>query len=153
MEQFYLCKVKKYHLYIAALAFLMCIISAYFGIRVYDANQNHLITHLNEFDKIYHDDVKNVPAISRMAAMFTFVFLLAILIFQFLAFRKSTIKQVRNLCIGMLTGGLLLLIIDIMVFADPVAFDFSKWGYAWVFMGLVFIAGNILSYAIYRFKK
>lgn len=143
----------KRHLIIAALSFLMCVISIYFGIRIYNANENILLTNLNELDNIYYDDVENVPKLSFLAALLTLPFLLAIGTLEIICIVKSSKRQVKNIAYGLVVVVIIVLTVDIITLTDPVGFDFSKWGFVWICLGLILIAGNLLSYAIYRFSS
>lgn len=140
--------MRKHHLVIAGAAFLMCLMSMYYGIRIFNANQNHLITELNELDKIIYDNIRKVPMLSFSAAMFTLPVILIIIVFELIVFFKVINKKAKNLCIGMLVTVGIILIFDILILTNPVAFDFSKWGFIWICLGLILVAGNILSYIL-----
>ena len=142
----------KRHLTIVALAFLMCAISIYFGVRIFNANENVHLGYLNEIDNIKHDDVELVPTLSFLAALITLPFLLAIGILEFLVIRKKPKRQIQNIAYGLLAVVFIILTIDIITLTDPVGFDFSRWGFVWICLGLFIIAGNLLSFAIYRFS-
>lgn len=143
----------KKHIAIAGLAFIMCIISMYFGLRIYNANENIHLTELNELDQKYYDNIERVPALSFLAACFTLPLAMAILILELIAIWKSNKRQVKNIAIGLLAVISIILVVDILTIFNPVAFDFSKWGFVWICLGLVIVAGNMLSFAIYKFGK
>lgn len=145
--------MRKHHLIIAGLAFLLCLISVYYGIRIVNANENHLITELNELDKIRHDNIRMVPMMSFSAAMFTLPFILAILVFEIIVLKKAINRQAKNIGIGMLVNISIILVFDILILSNPVYFDFSKWGFIWICLGLILIAGNALSYVLRRGEK
>lgn len=131
----------------------MCVISIYFGIRIYNANENIHLTELNEFDKVYYDDITLVPTITFLAAVITLPFILAIMVLQIIAVYKSTERVVKNIAIGLTGVGLIILVVDMLTISNPEGFDFSQWGFVWICMGLFIIAGNLLSFAIYRFRR
>lgn len=143
----------KRHLIIVAIGFLMCAISVYYGSRIYNANENFLVTELNEFDKIYHDDVEMVPKITLQAAIVTLPLVLAMIILQVISTFKSKKRQVKNIGYGLLLAGAIILTIEVMTLMNPTSYDFSRWGFVWICMGILFIAGNLLSVAIYHFNK
>lgn len=145
--------MKKYNLIIAALAFLVCALSAYFGVRVHNANENFLITDLNEFDKIYHDNIEMVPALNWRAATITLPFLLAIMVLEILVIRTAIVRQTKNIAIGLMIAVGIILVIDILTISAPKQFDFSKWGFVWICLGLFLLAGNALSYFITKFSS
>lgn len=145
--------MKKYNLIIAALAFLVCVLSAYFGVRVHNANENFLITDLNEFDKIYHDNIEMVPALNWRAATITLPFLLAIMVLEILVIRTAIVRQTKNIAIGLMIAVGIILVIDILTISAPKQFDFSKWGFVWICLGLFLLAGNALSYFITKFSS
>jgi hypothetical protein len=142
----------KKHLAVALMAFLICSISIYFGVRIYNANENIHLTELNAFDKIYYDHVSLVPALSMMASLITLPFLLGIVILQVIIIIKAKKKSIKNIAIGLLIAATLILCIDGLTLYDPEYFDFSKWGFVWICLGLIIVAGSLLSYAIHKFK-
>ena len=145
--------MKKYNLIVAALAFLVCALSAYFGVRVHNANENFLITDLNEFDKIYHDDIEMVPSLNWRAATITLPFLLAILVLEIMIIRTAVVRQTKNIAIGLLIAVGIILTVDVLTIVSPPSFDFSKWGFVWICLGLFLLAGNALSYFINKFSS
>ncbi|MEZ4922228.1 MAG: hypothetical protein R2780_03575 [Crocinitomicaceae bacterium] len=145
--------MKKYHMIVAALAFLVCLLSAYFGVRIHNANENFLLTDLNEFDKIYHDDISLVPALNRLAAVVTLPFLLGIAILEILIIRSAKVRQVKNIAYGLSLAVLIILTVDLLTIFHPDYFDFSMWGFVWVCLGLFLLVGNALSYFLVRFGK
>jgi hypothetical protein len=127
--------------------------SVYFGTRIYGANENFLVTELNAFDKVYFDDIRLVPKLTWQAAVFTFPFVLGIVGLQIFVFIKSTIRQAKNIALGMLIASLIILIAAIITISNPAQFDFSKWGFIWICFGLIIIAGNALSAVINKQKS
>jgi hypothetical protein len=145
--------MRKYNLIIAGVAFIICLVSAYFGVRIYNANENFLITDLNEFDKIYHDDINLVPKLSKLAALITLPLISIILVLEVLVLRTAKVRQSKNIAIGLMIAAVAVLVVDILTISNPIFFDFSKWGFVWICMGLFLMAGNVLSYFISRFGK
>lgn len=143
----------KRHLIIAAIGFLMCAISVYYGSRIYNANENFLVTELNEFDKIYHDDIEMVPKITLQAAIVTLPMVLAMIILQVISTIKAKKRQIKNIGYGLLIAGAVILTIELLTFLNPSSYDFSKWGFVWICMGIIFVGGNLLSVAIYHFNQ
>lgn len=143
----------KRHLALFALAFLMCCISIYFGVRIYNANENIHLTELNEIDHIVHDDVELVPALNRLAAIITLPLILSIIVLEIVVIIKTVRKVVKNVAIGLLFPISAILVVDVLTLSHPHEFDFSKWGFVWICLGLFIIAGNLLSFAIYRLDR
>lgn len=143
----------KKHLVLAGLAFLLCALSAYFGVRIYNANENFLLTELNVFDKIYHDDIKLVPQLSFMAALFTAPFIFAIFIIELWILKKTVHQKAKNIAIGLTVAIFVVMIFDLITLFNPRAFDFSKWGFVWICLGIIIMGGNLLSFAIYKFRE
>jgi hypothetical protein len=129
----------------AGLAFLMTLVSMYFGSSIYNANENVHLGYLNEMDKIYYYDIEKVPQLTKMAAIISLVFLIPILGLESYTLIKSPVKSTRKIAIALATVAVILIFIAILTISNPVNFDFSKWGFAWVFGGLFTIAGNVLS--------
>ncbi|MEX1000730.1 MAG: hypothetical protein WDZ35_01300 [Crocinitomicaceae bacterium] len=145
--------MKKQHLIIAGLAFLMCLVAAYFGVSIQNANNNFLLTDLNEIDKIYYADINEVPKLSFLAAGITAPLILAILILEGMIIKKTQNRKVKNMAIGLMVATFIILLTDVYTLISPQKMDFSQWGYVWICLGLFLIAGNILSIFITRFSK
>lgn len=150
---FYICSMRKKHLIVAGLAFLMCLLSAYFGVRIQNANSNFLLEELNAIDQIYYADVNEVPRITFQAAVITSPLILAIIVTQILIILKTPLRVNKNIAIGLLVASISILTVDFITLLSPQTMDFSQWGYVWVCMGLFLIAGNILSIFIQKFSK
>lgn len=135
---------KQHYILIAGLAFLMSLVSMYFGASIFNANDNFLIEHLNEMDKIHYYDVEDVPALSRLACIVTAPFILAILVLEIIGLRKTTITKSRRLLFTNLFFVLALIILSVLVLKNPYFFDFSQWGFAWIFSGLAIIVSAML---------
>ena len=142
--------MRKLHLFAAAASFLLCMISIYFGIRIFNANDNHLITELNNFDKLYYDPIERVPALSHAAAIITLPFLIIILVLDVICLLKTEAKKAKNLIIGLITTCALITIFDVIMLSSKGGMDFSKWGFIWICLGLILVAGNGLAYILRR---
>ncbi|MFT4600680.1 MAG: Ca2+/Na+ antiporter [Arenicella sp.] len=145
--------MRKHHLIVAAIAFLVCLISITFGIKIFNANANHLITELNELDKVYYSDVKAVPQLSWMAAVGTLPFLLAIMVFEVFILFKVKNKRTKNVNRGILFLVITVLVFDVLILMNPVYYDFSKWGFIWICSGLLMVMGSAISYIQRRNEK
>ena len=129
----------------AALGFLMTLIAAFFGASIHNSKTNVHIFHLNELDHINYFDPDLIPELNTQAAIFTLPFILGLLVIEFWIARKSTIKQVRNIAVGLFIAAVIILTIAILTLINPIYFDFSQWGYVWITMGIFIVAGNALS--------
>jgi hypothetical protein len=145
--------MRKHHLIIMALAFLTCLVSIFFGIKIFNANENYLITELNEVDKLYYSDVADVPALSYYAAMITLPFLLGMLIFEIVIFKKAAMKKVKNIAVSLMIALLIILVVDVLTLSNSVFFDFSQWGFVWICLGLLVLAGNGISFVMRTGEK
>jgi hypothetical protein len=148
----YICIMKKYNLIVAALAFLICALAAYFGTRVHNANENFLLTELNEFDKIYYDDITLVPKLNRLAAIVTAPLILGILFLEVMIIRTAMVRQSKNIAIGLFIATAIIAVFDVLTFLSPEDYDFSHFGFIWICLGLFLLVGNVLSYFITRFS-
>ena len=133
------------NIYILSISVIICAISVYFGASIYNANNNFLISHLNEMDKIYYYDVNLVPALSKKAAIITSPFVLAILVISILALRQSKNIKAKRLLKTIMAAALIISVFISLTIANPVFFEFGKWGYVWVTMGLIMIWANLIS--------
>lgn len=129
----------------AALAFLMCLISMYFGASIFNANDNIHVEHLNDMDRLSYYDAEMVPGLTRLAAIVTMPFLLGIIVLEIYVVMKTKIAPVKRIALSLTGIALTVLIIAAMTIASPLNFDFSHWGFVWIFAGLFTIAGNGVS--------
>lgn len=136
---------RKIFVIIAALAFLMCLISLYFGASIYNANDNFHVQHLNDMDRLNYYDVEQVPALTRMAAIVSLPFLLAIMVLEIYVVIKTKVAPVKRIALSLTGIALTVMVIAGMTLASPLSFDFSHWGFVWIFAGLFTIAGNGVS--------
>lgn len=136
---------RKVFLIAAGLAFLMAMISMFFGSSIYNANENSLVEHLNEMDHLHYYDADMVPGLSRLAALVSLPFLLGILGVEIYILRKTPIASAKKIARAILIIALLLILLAGLTIRYHSFFDFSKWGFAWVFGGLFTIAGNAIS--------
>jgi len=137
--------MKKKNLIVAIIAFVLCLISVYFGASIYNANENALVGHLNERDHLNYYDVNAVPALSRIAAIITLPFIVAIFLLEIFIALKSQIRPVKNIARGIIIAMGLLLCIDIATLTNSGYFDFSQWGFFWITFGLITVWGNVFS--------
>lgn len=137
--------MKKKNLIVAVIAFLLCLISVYFGASIYNANENALIEHLNEHDKLNYYDVEAVPALSRIAAIITLPFIVAIFLFEIFIVLKTKIRPVKNIARGMIIAMGFLICLDVATISNSVYFDFSHWGFFWITFGMIAVWGNMFS--------
>jgi hypothetical protein len=144
-------KVK--HIIVASLSLLIVFISVGFGISISNANSNQLITEWNEFENIQYFDVQMVPKLSYFAALLTLPLILIVLVFELLILKEAKVRQVKNISIGLLIAIAFILIFDILTIYTPAYFEFSKWGFIWITMGMVITAGNVLSIFIREKKR
>lgn len=140
--------MRKYHLIVIGIAFLMNATALYFGVRIYNANANHLITELNALDNIYTDDIQRVPLLSYQAALWTLPMLIAMLAFELVIVRGVRHQQVKNIALGLTLAVLVIFVIDICMLNQPEGYDFSQWGMIWIGMGLFLMVGNGLSFIL-----
>lgn len=129
----------------AAIGFLMVLISVFFGVSIHNAKTNDPISYLNEMDHIHYYDAELIPELNFSAAAITLPFLLILLFLQIYISVKAVVKPVRNIGIGLLVAVLIIILFDLLVFSNPVYFDFSKWGYIWITLGILIISGNAFS--------
>lgn len=144
--------MRKHHLIVAACAFLMCAITVFFGIKIHNANENFLITELNEIDKLYYSSKESVPALSLMAVVVILPFLLVQIALSVYIHFKNSHSKVRNINIGLLFTMLIILTFTVLTMMNKTFFDFSQWGFIWICLGLIIIAFSGLSF-IYRRKE
>lgn len=136
---------RKIFVVIAGLAFLMCLISMYFGASIFNANDNIHVEHLNDMDRLSYYDAEMVPGLTRLAAIVTMPFLLGIIVLEIYVVMKTKIAPVKRIALSLTGIALTVLIIAAMTIASPLNFDFSHWGFVWIFAGLFTVVGNGVS--------
>ncbi len=129
----------------AILGFLTLLLAAYFGASIYNAQATHLINHLEEIENVQHYAVNLVPFLNYQAAVFTLPFLLIIFFLEIYIRLKSKIKQVKNIALGLIFALSGVIIIAILTLSNPTQYDFSQWGYVWLTISILVIAGNLIS--------
>ncbi len=128
----------------ACISFLLVLIAVFFGASIHNANTNMHITYLNEMDNIHYFDVNRVPQLTRQATIFTLPLLIGILVLELIITVKGTVRQVKNIAIGLAIAMLIVIVFDVLIMSNAQAYDFSRWGYIWITMGVFSLAGNAL---------
>jgi hypothetical protein len=129
----------------AVLGFLNLLIAAYFGASIYNAQATSLIKHLDEIENIQHYAVELVPLLNYQAAVITLPFLLIIFILELFIRLKSNIRQVKNIALGLIVAISSVIVVAILTLLKPSEYDFSRWGYLWLTISILVIAGNLVS--------
>lgn len=96
-------------------------------------------------DKINYYSEEDVNALTRLAVIVDSFFLITIGGLEIYVSRKTPFKIVKKLALVITALCIVLLVLGIFTLNNPVFFDFSKWGFAWVFVGLATVAVNALS--------
>lgn len=139
---------RKYFVVIGGLSFLLALISLFFGVSIYNANENVHINHLNEMDHIYYYQAADVPGLSRLAAMVTSIFLLAITGIEIYIYSKTPFRVVKKIALGIVAFCVCVLVLDILTIIHHSYFDFSQWGFAWIALSVCAVAGNLYSFFV-----
>ncbi|MBN4072500.1 hypothetical protein JYT74_00540 [Crocinitomix catalasitica] len=136
--------MKQTHLGIAALGFMMTLISLYFGVSVWNAQEFFLIDHLNQMDKLNYFKPEEIPMLNRQAAIMTFPFIFLIAIGEIRILWKAKHRFRRNIAYGMIAPVVIILVLEFLIFNDPAAWNFSLWGYVLIIMGFFLVVGNAI---------
>lgn len=136
---------RKIFLVIAGFAFLMCLVSAYFGSSIYNANDNIHVQHLNDMDRLQYYDAEEVPALSRLAAIISVPFLLAIAVMEIYVSLKTHVAAAKRIAFALCFIAIAVLILAGLTIKNPQNFDFSHWGFAWIIAGFFTVVGNAVS--------
>ena len=137
--------MRREHIFAASFAFLMVIVAVYFGASIHNAYTNQHITYLNEMDNIQYFNVDVIPELNARAAAYTLPFIIFIILLEAYIIWKTKVRVARNIAIGLLVAVLIISSLDMLTLTDPTSYDFSKWGYVWITLGLFLIAGNVIS--------
>ena len=137
--------MKQTHFAIAGAIFLMCILSVYFGVSVYNAQEYFLIDHLNDMDRLNYFDQEDVPRLNFMAATMTVPLVFLAILGEIRIIWKTQIKKRKNIAFATLACALVIFIFCLLTFSNPVKWNFNPWGFVWVAMGFFIIVGNVVS--------
>lgn len=129
----------------AILGFLTLLIAAYFGASIYNAQATHLVDHLEEIENSRHYALELVPLLNYQAAVFTLPFLLIIFFLEIYIRLKSKIRQVKNIALGLTLALSVVITVAILTLSNPTQYDFSQWGYVWLTISILVVAGNLIS--------
>lgn len=129
----------------AILGFLTLLIAAYFGASIYNAQATHLVDHLEEIENSRHYAVELVPLLNYQAAVFTLPFLIIIFFLEIYIRLKSKIRQVKNIALGLTLALSVVITVAILTLSNPTQYDFSQWGYVWLTISILVVAGNLIS--------
>lgn len=129
----------------AILGFLTLLIAAYFGASIYNAQATHLVDHLEEIENSRHYAVELVPLLNYQAAVFTLPFLLIIFFLEIYIRIKSKIRQVKNIALGLTLALSVVITVAVLTLSNPIQYDFSQWGYVWLTISILVVAGNLIS--------
>lgn len=133
------------HVIIAALAFLLILIAAYFGASIHNSKTNDPIEYLNVLDNIHYYDADLIPTLNYRAALITIPITLIILVLEVIILFKTQLRIVKNIAIGLTLAVLIISTISWLTIFNPSKYDFSIWGYIWIAMGAIILVGNLLS--------
>jgi TRAP-type C4-dicarboxylate transport system permease small subunit len=135
-------KATKVHIAINVLCFITIIISLYFGMSIFNANDNQHITHLNNFDNYTYYDIKDITVLTAQAVIISSVFLLTAFGLQIYSYFISKTKRKKRITLGLLTIYLILFFFSIFVMFDIETRDFYHYGMIWVLLSLTLIFAN-----------
>ena len=137
--------MKQLHFAIAGMIFFMCLISVYFGISVYNAQEYFLIDHLNDMDNMNYYDQEDVPKLNFMAATFTVPFVFLAILGELRIIWKAKHKKRRNIAFAALFCASIIFTFCLLTLSDPPSWNFNPWGFVWITMGFFIIVGNLVS--------
>ncbi|MDX1349636.1 MAG: hypothetical protein R3279_05280 [Putridiphycobacter sp.] len=135
-------KATKVHIAINILCFITIIISLYFGMSIFNANDNQHITHLNNFDNYTYYDIKDITVLTAQAVIISSVFLLTAFGLQIYSYFISKTKRKKHITLGLLTIYLILFFFSIFVMVEIETRDFYHYGMVWVLLSLTIIFAN-----------
>jgi len=137
--------MRNYHIYIICLSIITLFISLYFGASIHNAQDNSLITHLNEQDGINYESVDKVPLLTKKAALLTTFFLILSLALEVFVLFKTPYKKSKNIALALIVPHLIILFYAFLLMSSPLEHNFGSYGMIWVTLSLTIVFGNVIS--------
>ena len=97
-------------------------------------------------ENISHYSVESIPILSKLAAFVTLPFVLLMFFFTLMIRVKATNSNRRKVAGGMVIAIGIIFTVDVSTIINPDYFDFGGWGFVWITLSILIIAGNIYSY-------
>ncbi|MFD1552455.1 hypothetical protein DNU06_10510 [Putridiphycobacter roseus] len=135
----------KIHIAINVLSGIALLIALYYGIQIFNAGDNYLITHLNEFDHQNYSPIEDIPVLTAKGVIISGVFLSIALILQIITFVKNTINRKKILFVFLFAIYGILLAFSFFVMLDLEHRDFQTFGMIWVVLSILLIFGNTVA--------
>ena len=135
-------KITQIHIAISILCFITVILSLFFGMGIFNANENLHVTHLNEYDEFSYYNTDDIPVLTAKAVIITGCFLLITFALQIYSYFKTTLKQHKTIIIFLLGIYLILFFFSFFVMADLENRNFYHFGMIWVLLSIILIFAN-----------
>ncbi len=132
----------KFHIAINVLCGIALLVALYFGVQIFNAGDNYLISHLNEFDSHNYSPIEDIPVLTAKGVIISGFFLFIALILQVVTFIKNTINSKKILFVFLFAVYGILLSFSIFVMLDLEHRDFQTFGMIWVVLSIILIFGN-----------
>lgn len=144
--------MKKQFIISTVLCLLIIIISLAYGVSIQNAQDNHLLTHLYEDEGVHYSTLDEIPTLNFKAALLTSIFIVAVIVLEWIGWRQSENPLVKKLTIGAIFAGLIILLFDGLTLAYPYDFNFKNYGMIWVLLSLSIVFKNVFTF-IYTYKE
>ena len=137
-------KTFQIHIVINILCFIVIILSLFFGMSIFNANENLHVTHLNSYDNYSFYDTEEIPVLTAKAVIISSIFLVIAFGFQIYSYLKATIKRNKNIILAMLFIYPILFFFSFFVMSDLDQRNFYDFGMIWVLLCLTLIFANTI---------
>lgn len=142
--------MKNQHLVIMLMAFLTVLISLYFGISIYNIEDNIHVNHLLEDEGFTIHLPEEIPTLGFKAAVLTGLLLMVGFVTQVYVFLKTPIKLIKKISIAPFICFSVIFGFSTLFLFNPMGYNFKDYGMIWVTLSLIIIFSNGISLFVKR---
>ncbi len=135
-------KRSQIHIVINILCFITILVSLFFGMSIFNANENLHVTHLNEYDNYSYYSKDDIPVLTAQAVIISSLFLIVAFGFQIYSYVRAINQNNKIIIFIMMLIYPILFFFSFFVMADLENRDFYHFGMIWVLLSLTLIFAN-----------
>lgn len=137
--------MKNQHLFIILMAFITVLLSLYYGITIYNIEDNIHINHLLEDEGYVIREKEEIPTLGYKAALLSCFFLTIGLILQVYVFIKTPFKTIKKIsAVPFISYAIIFGFATLFLF-DPHHYNFKDYGMIWVILSILIAFSNGIS--------
>lgn len=135
-------KTTKVHIAINIVCFITIMLSLYFGMAIFNAQDNQHISHLNNFENYNYYTMADISVLTAQAIIITSVFLIVAFGLQVYSYIISKSALKKQISLGLIAIYLIIFFFSFYVMNDLDNRDFYNYGMIWVLLSLTLIFAN-----------